>query len=40
MPGKKFNYLRGEVLGEWKRYGNSLYFCIYLYVDQGQSHVH
>jgi hypothetical protein len=33
---EKINPLRDEVLGEWKKYGSSLYFCVYLYVDQGQ----
>ncbi|KLT16750.1 hypothetical protein AA980_17135 [Neobacillus vireti] len=32
---KKINPLRYEVLGEWKRRGISLYFCVYLYIDQG-----
>ena len=32
----KINSLRDEVLGEWKKYGSSLYFCVYLHVDQGQ----
>ncbi|MFC4411687.1 staygreen family protein [Chungangia koreensis] len=31
----KINALRDEVLGEWKECGNSLCFCIYLYIDQG-----
>ena len=32
----KINPLRDEVLSEWKKYGCSLYFCVYLYIDQGQ----
>ena len=32
----KINSLRDEVLGEWKKYGSSLYFYVYLHVDQGQ----
>ena len=32
----KMNSLRDEVLGEWKKYGGILYFCVYLHVDQGQ----
>jgi hypothetical protein len=30
----KINSLRDEVLGEWKQYGNCLYFYVYVYVDQ------
>ena len=33
---EKINSLRDEVLGEWKKYGDSLNFYVYLYVDQGQ----
>ena len=33
---KKINSLRDEVLGEWKQYGSSLYFSVYVYVDQGE----
>jgi hypothetical protein len=33
---KKINPLRDEVLGEWKQYETSLFFCVYIYVDQGQ----
>jgi hypothetical protein len=33
---EKVNPLRDEVLGEWKQYGGSLYFCTYVSVDQGQ----
>src|SRR3954468_9410222 len=32
----KINSLRDEVLGEWKQYGSSLYFYVYVYIDQGQ----
>jgi len=32
----KINPLRDEVLGEWKTNGISLYYCVYLYIDQGQ----
>lgn len=32
----KINPMRDEVLGEWKQYGSSLCFCVYLYVDQGE----
>ena len=32
----KINSLRDEVLGEWKQYGSSLYFNVYVYIDQGQ----
>lgn len=32
----KINPMRDEVLGEWKINGNSLYYCVYLYIDQGQ----
>ncbi|MBS4223830.1 staygreen family protein [Lederbergia citrea] len=30
------NPLRDEVLGEWKKHKSLFYFCVYLYVDQGQ----
>jgi hypothetical protein len=33
---EKINSMRDEVLGEWKIDRNSLYFCVYLYIDQGQ----
>lgn len=33
---EKTNALRDEVLGEWKMYGSSLIFCVYVYVDQGE----
>lgn len=33
---EKANPLRDEVLGEWKQSGGSLYFCVYVSVDQGQ----
>lgn len=32
----KIKPLRDEVAGEWKINGNSLYFFVYLYIDQGQ----
>lgn len=32
----KINPMRDEVLGEWKQNGSSLYYCVYLYIDQGQ----
>jgi hypothetical protein len=32
----KINPMRDEVLGEWVLNGNSLYYCVYLYIDQGQ----
>lgn len=32
----KINPMRDEVLAEWKTHGSSLYFAIYLYVDQGE----
>ncbi|MEH7418727.1 staygreen family protein [Neobacillus drentensis] len=32
----KINPMRDEVLGEWKTNGNSLYYWVYLYIDQGQ----
>ncbi|AXI10991.1 hypothetical protein CUC15_19580 [Oceanobacillus zhaokaii] len=32
----EINPLRDEVLGEWKQYGTSLFFDVYLYVDQGE----
>ena len=32
----KINPLRDEVLGEWKTNGQALYYCVYLYIDQGQ----
>ncbi len=28
--------MRDEVLGEWKQFGCSLYYCVYLHIDQGQ----
>lgn len=33
---EKINPKRDEVLGEWKIYGNSLYYNVYLYIDQGE----
>ena len=33
---EKINPLRDEVLGEWKLQGSSLFFCIYIHIDQGQ----
>ncbi|WP_066248213.1 staygreen family protein [Neobacillus drentensis] len=32
----KINPMRDEVLGEWKTNGNTFYYCVYLYIDQGQ----
>ena len=32
----KINPMRDEVLGEWKQNGSSLYYCVYLHIDQGQ----
>ena len=32
----KITPLRDEVLAEWKQHGSSLYFCVYVSVDQGQ----
>ena len=32
----KINPMRDEVLGEWKTNGVSLYYCVYLYIDQGE----
>jgi len=32
----KINPMRDEVLGEWKTNGNSLYYCVYLSIDQGE----
>lgn len=32
----KINPLRDEVLGEWKQYGSSLFYEIFLYLDQGE----
>lgn len=32
----KINPMRDEVLGEWITNGNSLYYCVYIYIDQGQ----
>jgi hypothetical protein len=32
----KVNHLRDEVLGEWKTDRGFFYYCIYLYVDQGE----
>ena len=32
----KINPMRDEVLGEWKQTGGSLYYCVYLHIDQGQ----
>ena len=28
--------MRDEVLGEWKQVGDTLYFKVYLYIDQGE----
>ncbi|MFS0821135.1 staygreen family protein [Bacillus sp. 1P02SD] len=32
----KVNSMRDEVLAEWKPNGGSFYYCVYLYIDQGQ----
>jgi hypothetical protein len=32
----KVNHLRDEVVGEWKTNRGFLYYCVYLYLDQGQ----
>lgn len=32
----QINPMRDEVLGEWKDIGGSLYYCVYLHIDQGQ----
>lgn len=32
----KINPMRDEVLGEWSTSGSSLYYCVYLYIDQGE----
>ncbi|MEH7117459.1 staygreen family protein [Neobacillus vireti] len=32
----KINPMRDEVLGEWKQIGGSLYYFVYLHIDQGQ----
>jgi hypothetical protein len=34
----KINPMRDEVLGEWKQIGGSLFYCVYVYIDQGQYH--
>lgn len=28
--------IRDEVLGEWKTNGGPLYYCVYVYIDQGE----
>ncbi|SHM77888.1 staygreen family protein [Gracilibacillus kekensis] len=34
---ENINEMRDEVLGEWRhRSGNTLYYCVYLYIDQGE----
>lgn len=33
----KINPMRDEVLAEWKLIRNSLYYCVYVYIDQGQN---
>ncbi|MHC0039729.1 staygreen family protein [Pseudoneobacillus sp. C159] len=32
----KINPMRDEVSGVWKKHGNSLYYCVYVYIDQGE----
>lgn len=36
---EKINPMRDEVLGEWKQNGSSLYYSVYLYIDQGEYNV-
>ncbi|WP_428910248.1 staygreen family protein [Niallia sp. Krafla_26] len=36
----KINPMRDEVLGEWKSNGSTLYYCVYLYIDQGEYNQH
>lgn len=33
---ENINSTRDEVLGEWKQFGNSLYYYVYVYIDQGE----
>lgn len=32
----KINSMRDEVLGEWRQSGSSFFYCVYVYIDQGQ----
>ena len=32
----KINPMRDEVLGEWNPNGSSFYYCVYVYIDQGE----
>jgi hypothetical protein len=32
----KINSMRDEVLGEWIQNGSSFYYCVYIYIDQGE----
>jgi Staygreen protein len=32
----KINSMRDEVLGEWNPNGSSFYYCVYVYIDQGE----
>jgi hypothetical protein len=36
---ENINSKRDEVLGEWKQNGSSLYYYVYLYLDQGEYNV-
>jgi len=33
---KKTNPMRDEVLGEWNSDGISIYYCVFIYIDNGQ----
>ncbi len=33
---EKINPLRDEVIGEWLQYGTSLFFYVYVHIDQGE----
>ena len=36
---ENINLKRDEVLGEWKQNGSSIYYYVYLYIDQGEYNV-
>jgi hypothetical protein len=36
---ENINSKRDEVLGEWKQNGSSLYYYVYLYIDQGEYNI-
>lgn len=36
---ENINPKRDEVLGEWKQHGSSLYYYVYIYIDQGEYNV-